>query len=896
MADSSTNATRSPVVTTVVENVGDVSVARLVELEHALDVVSDVFVLYDGEFRILYHNEANKAAMRAVGVDPDEAVGQVVWDVLPVLAGTAGERESKRAMRERVVTEWEETYHPSVRLRGRAFPTADGGLLVVAQNVTAEWRAGEEARDAALERARLFDEERRQRQAAESAADRARRLLAVAAGLSEAVTPEEVADVIFREGSATIGADACSLALLGPAAGGRRGGIQGLEFEVIRTRGFSDEAMDRYRHFPLQAGRPLSDAVLARSPLLLDSIAEWCRVYTTTPPEDVAGFEAFAAVPVVAGDRMLGGLSFSFHRTQTFDEGTRTFLDTLGRLCAQALDRSRAFEAERLERLRTETILESVEDGFITFDAKLRFTYLNRRSAVMLGMPASELLGRTIWEAFPGTDSTPLVSALRQALRERRVVHQEGFSVTVKRWLAARCYPMPDGGLALFYQDLTDQRRANDASEFLAEASRLLASSLDHETTLQNLARAAVPRLGDWCAVDIIDDPESEAWPPTVRRLAVVHEDPAKLALADELERRYPPDWSAPTGIPQVLLAGQPIFVPAISDEMLAASTDDPERLALLRRFSFGAVIIVPLVARDRTLGALTLITSESGRHYSEADFALAQNLAQRAAIAVDNARLYAAERAARTEAESARALAEEANRAKLDCLRAMSHELRTPLNTIGGYADLLSMELQGPITAAQRDALTRIGSNQRHLLGIINDILNFARLEAGQVSYQLDDVPVRDLLLSMEPMLAPQLLQKHLAFRIDSEINGLRVRADSEKARQILLNLLANAVKFTEPGGHVSVDSEADGEHVFIRVADTGIGIPPERLKDIFEPFVQVHRTLKTPTSGTGLGLAISRDLARGMGGDVTAKSTPDIGSVFTLRLPRGSAPARAP
>ncbi|HEX2090935.1 MAG TPA: PAS domain-containing protein, partial [Longimicrobiaceae bacterium] len=231
---------------------------------------------------------------------------------------------------------------------------------------------------------------------------------------------------------------------------------------------------------------------------------------------------------------------------------------------------------------------------------------------------------------------------------------------------------------------------------------------------------------------------------------------------------------------------------------------------------------------------------------------------------------------------------AEAASRAKSDFLAVMSHELRTPLNAIGGYAELIELGIRGPVTEMQREDLRRIQQSQRHLLGLINEVLNYARVEAGAVSYDLSEVRVAEALAAAEALVLPQVSARGLTLEVSPPTPELSAWVDRERLQQILLNLLSNAVKFTGSGGRICVEAEEEGEHVAIRVRDSGVGIPPEKLPGIFEPFVQVGRALNNPSEGVGLGLAISRDLARGMGGDLVAESEAGVGSVFTLLLPR--------
>ena len=239
-------------------------------------------------------------------------------------------------------------------------------------------------------------------------------------------------------------------------------------------------------------------------------------------------------------------------------------------------------------------------------------------------------------------------------------------------------------------------------------------------------------------------------------------------------------------------------------------------------------------------------------------------------------------------EAENARVRAEAANKAKTEFLAVMSHELRTPLNAISGYAELIELEVHGPVTDEQRRALQRIRSSQRHLLGLINDLMNFARLETGHVRVAARDVAVNEILAVVDALTAPQLASKGLRYEVGRCDATLTTYADKDRVEQILINLVSNASKFTPEGGRVALGCAADQSLVRFHVTDTGVGIPPDKLGEIFEPFVQVRTGFTRPHDGVGLGLAISRDLARKMHGDLEVESREGQGSRFTLTLPR--------
>jgi signal transduction histidine kinase len=300
------------------------------------------------------------------------------------------------------------------------------------------------------------------------------------------------------------------------------------------------------------------------------------------------------------------------------------------------------------------------------------------------------------------------------------------------------------------------------------------------------------------------------------------------------------------------------------------------------------AVIRAVRLSRQREVAAARMTALEESNHLLQEQARQLEDQTREARelaheLALTNEEL----RTAMSEARKAWQAADAANRSKAEFLAVMSHELRTPLNSIGGYVDLLEMELRGPLTDSQKSDLQRIKRGQEHLLRIINDILNFTRLEATEVKYELIDVPVRALLADLDAVVSSLAAAKELEYACDMPSHGVFTRTDPDKLRQILINLLSNAVKFTPPGGRIKISCVADESTVSLSVEDNGPGIPADKIDAVFEPFVQLDRGLTRTTEGTGLGLAISRGLARGMGAEITLKTEVGKGSTFTLVLP---------
>ena len=418
--------------------------------------------------------------------------------------------------------------------------------------------------------------------------------------------------------------------------------------------------------------------------------------------------------------------------------------------------------------------------------------------------------------------------------------------------------------------------------EFLAEASRCLSESLEYESTLETVAGLALPLLGSWSIVDITEPDGS------VRRVTIVHPDPKLQVIARELRDGWPPRRDDPIGISAVARTGRSEVLPDISDEFMVGVARNEENLRRLRALGMTSLITVPMKARGRILGAITFISSEGGRTFTDEDLSLAEDLADRCGLAIDNARLHRAAHAL-IHSERARLSEESAHQTKTEFLRTVSHELRTPLNIMGAYLELLAMEVAGPLNDQQRHFVGRVRAGGDQLLAIIEDMLNFVRLHSSEIEYNFANIKTTHVIDDVADTYRQGLEDHGLVFETDCD-PAVLAHADPAKVWQILMNLLSNARKFTAAGGTVTVRCEIDGDRPVIQVIDSGCGIPEGRLAAVFEPFVQADGSLTRAAEGVGLGLSISRYLARDMGGDLTVSSVAGEGCTFTLTL----APAR--
>jgi PAS domain S-box-containing protein len=523
---------------------------------------------------------------------------------------------------------------------------------------------------------------------------------------------------------------------------------------------------------------------------------------------------------------------------------------------------------------RLAAIVESSDDGIIGMDLDGTITAWNGGAERVYGYSAREAIGQSIRLVVPADRREEESHVLDRLRRGERVEHFETRRCRKDKTtfpVSLSISPIRDDagtviGASKITRDISEQKRATQRAAFLAEVGAVLAASLEYLTTLKTVANLAVPSIADWCAVDILTDERQ------LERLAVAHVDPAKIDLARNLRSRYE-DPTSPYSATHVVRTGAPAMLRDVSDDVIvAAAQGDEEHIALVRSLGLRSYMIVPLTARGRTLGAMTFATAESGRVYTDDDFRFAQDVAFRAALAVDNARAY-------NDAQTA-------NRLKDEFLATLSHELRTPLNAILGYSRMLQ---SGMLTADKHaHALQAVERNATSLTQIVEDILDVSRIISGKIRLNVQPVDLPAVISDAVETVMPAAEAKQIRVQTIVDPRAAPISGDPGRMQQIVWNLISNAVKFTPKQGVVQVRLARVNSHVEIVVSDTGIGIAPDFLPHIFERFRQADSGTTREHAGIGLGLAIARHLVELHGGTIHAASGGrDKGSTFRVKLP---------
>src|SRR5579863_7194260 len=538
-------------------------------------------------------------------------------------------------------------------------------------------------------------------------------------------------------------------------------------------------------------------------------------------------------------------------------------------------------------------LLQAAHDAFIVHDETGRVQFWNQGATILYGWSEQEAVGQYL-PTLLNTQSPPSFTEIIHILREqgswegeREQSKRDGSPLIVaSRWIVLEHSEGVPMSILQVNRDVTDLRRTLQHLRFLTEASKLLVSSLDYEDVLVQIAQRAVPSVADWCRIDLLKE-DGKPYP-----LVITHVDPEKVAWAYQLNEMTPYDPDAPAGLPAVLRNRTSEFMADIPDELLVASARDEQELALIRSIGFSSYIVVPLVVQDRGVGAITLVTTETKRHYTPTDLAMAEELASRASLVMENALIYQrlqefntnleALVAERTEAltktsESLRqsnAELQRSNQELQDFAYVASHDLQEPLRKIQAFGNLLEDEY-GAALDEGKTYLDRMRNAASRMQMLINDLLTFSRVTTKALPFSQINLTV----IAKEVVIDLESLVKTTKGTV--EIAELPIiEADPLQMRQLLQNLIGNALKFHRPGipPHVRVsaservDLQTDEEQCLLAVEDNGIGFDEKYLDRIFIVFQRLHG--RGQYDGTGIGLAVVRKIVERHGGTITAQS----------------------
>ena len=663
----------------------------------------------------------------------------------------------------------------------------------------------------------------------------------------------------------------------------------------VAWSGLSDE----YRA-AVNGHSPWSADDTAATPVVVPDVEQDPSLASYLPVFRRESIRALAFVPLQFGLRLLGKFVLYYREPHAFSDGEIETAQQIADHVAFAFEHHRiavALEA----RLVAERDLRQLAET----EAALRQTNERRLSLALAAgrMGAWEwdiAANRVSWSSeleaihgleagtFEGTleafrrdvhpaDADVLSGAIASALAtpdkayeiEYRIVRPDGSC----RWLRASGRVVLDNHgspsrMVGVCRDVTERKRAEDATAFLADASSLLATTLASETIIDSLAHLVVPSLADWCIVQATDADAS------LHPVEIVHQDAGRSAMMWEFFRRWPSPGNTRGSAAGVASTGQAVLIPRITDEMLRERAgQDVEHLRALRSMRLHSVITVPLRARGRTLGALTLMSAESERTYDDTDLRFAEDFASRAAIAIDNAQLY-------RQAEAARVAAETAIRERDDMVAAVSHDLRDPLQTISSAATALRLDPQSPENADSVESIAVASVQMRRL---VQDLLDISLIESGQLPINTAPISPGDLLREAAMLVQPQAEAAHV--RIDTMVaaNLPPISIDHHRILQVLANLLGNALKFGATGGLVVLSARRQGGAIRISVEDFGAGISSEDQARVFDRFWCGDRR----SAGVGLGLAVAKGIVEAHGGQIGVESQPGTGSAFYFTLP---------
>ena len=535
----------------------------------------------------------------------------------------------------------------------------------------------------------------------------------------------------------------------------------------------------------------------------------------------------------------------------------------------------RSDEDLRASEAKFAGILAIAADAIITIDASHRIMHFNHGAEEIFGYLATDAIGQPLSmllpERFRATHDAHIHAFGQSAESARRMGHRREVSgrrrdgTEFPAEASISKLDMPDGGriYTVVLRDITDRKRVEHAERFLTDAGNQLAEALQHDTVQDAIAAMAVPSLGDACFVDVVD--ESRA----IRRVARAG-DAERQQTMDRLATEFPPTWDSPSLIVDVLRRGRPELVARVDPDWIEANEEHGDAMALWGQLDVRSVYVAPLCVGDRVVGALTLLGITGGAERFSADTrTLIGEFARGAALALDNARLYAAARRATS--------------ARDEVLAVVSHDLRNPISAIAMCARILREAPPGD-DAEREKMLTAITEATAWMQRLIRDLLDVSAIEAGRLSVERQPVMLGPIVATAVGMVSGEVEDQRITLEVEVPPTMPVVNVDASRIVQVISNLLGNAIKFTAPGGTITLRATAGPAGVVVSVADTGIGIEAEALPRIFDRFWQARAT---PRQGSGLGLAIARGIVEAHGGRIWAESELGRGSVFSFSLP---------
>jgi PAS domain S-box-containing protein len=608
-----------------------------------------------------------------------------------------------------------------------------------------------------------------------------------------------------------------------------------------------------------------------------------------------ARIRALGFIPLLSRGVLLGKFMLYFDQTHAFTAEETELARTIAQYVAFAIERKLTEDALHESRDQLTVILQGVADGITVQAPNGELLYANDAAARFYGLsdgdslqkaPMTEVVRRFDIRDETGQpvapDQLPGRQVLRGALASEMVLRYRIRDTAEERWAIVRASPVVDEhGQVRFainiLHDYTAQKRSEERQGFLADATNVLAGSLDYETTLQHVAGLAVSRLADWCTVSLFAPDGS------LRRVAAAHTDASKEPLVRELQERYPEHLARNPEAAAALAQRQSKLYTQVSPDVYERTALDEGHLRLLEALEIRSAMLVPLATGDRVLGAMSFIAAESGRRFTPDDLDLAEELARRCALAVDNALHYRS--------------AQQAITVRDEFLSVAAHELKTPITTLSGFAQLLLRHVyrHGNVDPAKlQHGLETIHQQSQRLAQLVNQLLDVSRLDAGHLVLNRAEIDLAALVRSVVAAVQ-QTAEKHTLF-VDG-YHSLTVHLDAFRLEQVLINLLDNSIKYSPEGGEIRVsvevagpetpDGAADGgTWVRISVRDHGMGIPETDLTRIFDRWYQVQRD-GLQSSGLGLGLYIARQIVELHGGTIAADSPADGGTRITVSLP---------